>query len=172
MYVFESKGSRGALHAMVVGAFVAAALLFGLSGVEGMAYPMFFQLGAVICLVAAVYLTARFSLRMYRYAIEPSGIFDAQGVEQYDLVITEIIGRRLAVVCRVSLRDVDAPAVTVLPHSDKAARAELCRDRQVFRYINTPVSATACYVPLIEQRTVLIIPVDDGMVKVLRGRVI
>lgn len=178
MYSFESSGSRRPLHLMVAGAFAGAVILFSLSNLEGMPAPFVFQLCAVVCLTVAVYLLSVYSLRMYRYAIEPNGIFDVDGMEQYDLVITEIMGKRMKVVSRVGLRDIDRPAVTVIcrdgrradMEAAKAAKEALCRDRRVFRYENTPVSAQSCYIPLIEEKAVVVIPVDMRMVEILKGK--
>ena len=173
MYAFESSGSRKPLHVMVIGAFVAAMALFSLSNQEGMPVPLLFQAGAIVCMTVAVYLLVRYSLKMYRYAIEPNNIVDADGVEQYDLVITEIVGKKMTVVARVALRDVDKPAVTIIRRGDgeaaKAAREALCRDKRVFRYENTPASPASCYIPMPEEGAVVVIPVDETMVRILKG---
>ena len=174
MYAFESSGSRKPLHLMVVGAFVAAVVLFSLSNREGMPAPFLLQTGAMVCLTAAVYLLVRYSLKMYRYAIESNNIVDADGVEQYDLVITEIVGKKMTVVARVALRDIDKPAVTIIRRGDgdaaKSARESLCRDKKVFRYENTPASPASCYIPMPEEGAVVVIPVDETMVGILKGQ--
>jgi len=180
MYSFESSGSRGPLHAMVVGALIATALLFGLGGIEGIPFPFLFQTGGILCATAAVYLAAGYSLKSYRYAIEPNTIVDAEGAEQFDLVITAIMGKRMKVVARMGLRSVDAAAVTVIRRADgdaalsakaaKAARETLCKGKQVFRYENTPFSPASCYIPIPEENSVLIIPVDERMVEILKGK--
>ena len=177
MYAFESQGSRKPLHAMVIGTMVAAVILFSVSNREGMPVPYLFQAGAIGCLTATVYLLVRYSLKAYRYAVEPNGILDADGVEQYDLVITEIMGRKMRVVARLALRDIDRPAVTVIPRSGGSsaersaadeARATLCRGKQVFRYENTPVSPASCYISMPEENAVVVIPPDEGMIKILK----
>ena len=173
MYAFESSGARRPLHIMVVGALVAGVLLFSVSNREGMPMPYLFQGAAIGCLTVAVYLLGRYSLRIYRYAVEPGGIVDADGVEQYDLVITEIVGKRMTVVSRVALRDIDKASVTVIRRADgdtaKQAKESLCRGRQVFRYENTPASPQSCYIPIPEEGAVVVIPVDEGMVRILKG---
>ena len=173
MYSFESSGSRRPLHAMVIGALVGAAVFFSVGTLPSIPLPSLFQMGAMICATLAVYLTVRYSLRTYRYAIQPNTIVDAEGVEQYDLVITEILGKKMKVVARVGLRTVDHNAVTVIPRGDptaKEATATLCKDRRVFRYENTPISPASCYVPIPEENCVIIIPVDERMVEILRAR--
>ena len=173
MYSFESTGSRKPLHAMVVGTLIAAAILFSVSNREGIPMPHLFQTGAIVGLTATVYLLSRYSLKLYRYAIEANGIFDADGVEQYDLVITEIVGKKMTVVARVALRDIDKPAVTVIRRADgqaaKEARETLCKGQRVFRYENTPASPASCYIPMPSENTVVVIPVDETMVRILKG---
>ena len=185
MYAFQSGGSRKPLHAMVVGAVLCAAILFSLSNREGMAMPHLYQLGAIVCLTAAVYLTGRYSLRDYRYEILPGGIVDALGVEQYDLVITEIVGKRQTVVSRVSLRSIDHEAVTVVcrhpsgrhpsgrPSAEPSVKeitSALCKGKRVFRYENTPLSPASCYVPIPEENSVVVIPADAQMVELLKRK--
>ena len=173
MYSFESGGSRKPLHAMVIGSMAAAAILFVLGGTDRVPFPFLFQLGAFVCATATVYLVAAYSLKSYRYAIEPNTIVDAEGVEQFDLVITEILGKKLKVVARVGLRTVDHNAVTVIPRGDptaKEAAATLCKDKRVFKYENTPISSVSCYIPIPEENCVIIIPVDERMVEILRAR--
>ena len=174
MYSFESSGSRGPLHAMVIGAMIATVLLFSVAGLEGIPMPYLFQIGAILCATAAVYLTVGYSLKAYRYAIQPNTIVDAEGVEQYDLVITEITGKKMKVVCRVGLRTVDHAAVTVIRRADgqasKEARDLLCKDKRVFKYENTPVSPASCYIPIPEENSVVVIPADERMVEILRAR--
>ena len=172
MYSFESSGSRKPLHAMVIGAAVAAVALFTASSM-GVPMPSLFQVGSLVCATLAVYLTVRYSLKIYRYAIEPNTIVDAEGVEQYDLIITEITGKKMKVVARVGLRTIDRAAVTVIRREDSAAkeaRATLCKDQRVFKYENTPVSPVSCYIPVPEENCVIVIPVDERMVEILRAR--
>ena len=184
MYFFESNGSRRPLHAMVIGAIVAAVVLFSVANREGIPMPFLFQLGGILCATAAVYLTVGYSLKIYRYAIEPNTIVDAEGVEQYDLVITEIMGKKMKVVARVGLRTVDHDRVTVIRRGDgrrgdgrradgqasKEARDLLCKDKRVFKYENTPISPASCYIPIPEENSVVVIPADERMVEILRAR--
>ncbi len=172
MYAFESTGSRKGLHAMVIGAFAVAVVMFSLSGYEGMPFPLIFQTVAIICLVLAVYLTTRYSLRLYRYAIEPNGIIDAGGIEQHDLVITDIVGKRMRVVVRVALRDIER--VTVIRRADRksyqAVRASYGKEYKIFCYANTPAMAEECHIIMNMEKAVVIMPVDKRMVSILQAR--
>ena len=63
----------------------------------------------VLLLTAGIYLYARFVARTYTYAVQPGGIFDAEGRELYDLIVIETIGKRKQqTVCRIALRDMTA----------------------------------------------------------------
>ena len=174
MYSFESSGARRPLHAMVVAAIIGTAAFFFLGSMEGMPFPFLFQTGAFVCATVAVYLVAGYALKSYRYAIEGNTVVDAEGMEQYDLVITEIMGKRRRVVARIGLRSVDHDAVTVILRSDgeaaKTARNTLCKGKQVFRFENTPVSPASCYIPIPEEGSVMVIPADDRMVEILKGK--
>ena len=174
MYSFESSGSRKSLHAMVIGSLIGAGVLFSVSTIQDIPVPYLFQLGAVVCLTATIYLVGKYSLKIYRYAIEPNTIVDATGMEQYDLVVTEIVGKKMTVVSRVALRDMDRDAITVIRRADgesaKTGRKELCKDKRVFRYENTPISAESCYIPVPEENAVVVIPVDEGMMGILKSR--
>ena len=174
MYSFESNGSRKPLHAMVIGSIIATVALFYVSTIPGIPLPSLFQMGAFALATVTIYLTAAYSLKSYRYAIEPNTIVDAEGIEQYDLVITEIMGNKMKVVCRVGLRTVDHTAVTVIRRQDgeaaKEARDLLCKDKRVFKYENIPVSPASCYIPIPEENSVVVIPVDEEMVRILKGR--
>lgn len=174
MYSFESSGSRKPLHAMVIGTIVAAVVLFSVANREGIPVPYLFQMGGILCATAAVYLTVGYSLKTYRYAIEPNTIVDVEGIEQYDLVITEIMGKKMKVVARVGLRTVDHDAVRVFGRGktsdDGEECARLCAGKKVFKYENTPVSPASCYIPIPEENAVVVIPADERMVEILRAR--
>lgn len=65
------------------------------------------QLLGVLLLTAGIYLYSKFIARTYTYTIAPGGIYDADGREIYDLVVTETTGKsRQRVVCRITMRDI------------------------------------------------------------------
>ena len=180
MYSFESSGSRKPLYLVVIATIIGTAVNFCVSTMEGVLFPFLYQTFAILCATAAVYLIAGYSLKSYRYAIEPNTIVDAEGVEQFDLVITEVVGKKMKIVARIGLRSVDHAAVTVIRRSNgdaaldakaaKSARDALCKGKQVFRYENNPFSLASCYIPIPEESSVMVIPVDDRMVEILKGK--
>ncbi len=177
MYAFESSKRKGIFHVLVVTCFAVALLLFGFSSVEGMAYPVIYQLSAVVLLVAGVFMLTRYALKTYRYEISESNIRSATGQPIYDLVITEMAGKRMTVVARVALRDITRVEVI-----NKGQDKSLAKEKEalllagegevkpvVFRYMNTPIVTQACYIAVPEERSVLVIPYDERMVAILRN---
>ncbi len=173
MYAFESSGSRKSLHMMVIGAFVVGILLFSLSNQPGVPLPSLWQCLAALTLSVGVYLCVRYSLAIYRYAVESSGITDADGAEQYDLIITVITGKKQRTVTRIALREIDRDRVSVLKRSDKReneiVRRSYGAETRVFTYANVPILAEACVIPVPEEKSILLIPVDAGMYRILKG---
>lgn len=167
MYAFESCSRRGMLHLLTVGCFVLALLLMGISGMENIAYPLLYQTTAVILLVVGVYLVVRYVLRLYRYEISESGITNAYGEPQYDLVITEITGKRYRVVSRVALRDMEAVACLSRKRDKQKIGAFVGGIKQVLKYTNSPFEPEACYVRIPEENSVLVIPKDEKMMNLL-----
>lgn len=177
MYAFVSPPRGKPLHVLNVACYVAAVIFLGVSSVEGIPYPMIYQFAAILAAAAGIYFTTRYVLRQYRYALEPTTVTDADGRPTVDLVITEVVGRKITTVARVGLRDI--ASVSVIRGDDpdrKSKRATIvggrgtdAESRRVFSYINTPFSASACYIDVPEENSVLLIPVDDTMINYLRS---
>lgn len=178
MYSFESTKSKSPLHVLTIACFITAFLLFGVSGVEGMAYPMLYQLTGVVLLVLGVYILTRYTLKKYRYEIAPSNITDAFGQPILDFIITETTGKRVMVVARVSLRDIARVEVADKGQDGVSPKEKLSQlqskystDSQkftVFRYVNAPLAPSACYIVVPDEYSILVIPYDKNMVSALR----
>lgn len=163
LYAFESAPRKGLCHVLTAGCFVTAFLMLGISGIDGLAYPVLYQFTAFVLLTAGAYILVRYILKLYRYELMDSGIVDMNGIPKYDLVITEITGRRRRVVTRVSVRDIDT-AICLHERRDKATVKSLTEDGQrLYRYINDPFERRGIYLTVPEENSVLMIPVDDGM---------
>ncbi len=167
MYAFESCPRRGMLHVLTVGCFVLALLLIGISGMENIVYPLLYQMTAVILSVIGVYFMVRYVLRLYRYEISENGIMNAYGERQYDLVITEITGKRQRTVTRVALRDIAAVAFIDRKKEKQKAADFIGGVKQVFKYTNSPFEGGGCYLSVPEEGSVLIIPRDEKMMELL-----
>lgn len=173
MYRFDSPEPRRLLHALVVSSLVGAALLFFVGSLPRVLFPSLLQGASFLLFTLSIYLTARFSLRRFSYALEPNLHVEVEGMAQYDLVITELLGKKRRVVARVAWETIDHGGVVVLERKPKGTAGEtyrqLCRERQVLRYYNDPFAPMACYIPVPEEKTVLVIPADDTMTRLLRG---
>lgn len=163
LYAYESAPRRGTTHILTAGCFVVAFFMLGISGIDGLSYPMLYQLTAFLLLTAGVYVLVRYILKLYRYELMDSCIVDMNGDPKYDLVITEITGRRRRVVTRVSVRDIEA-VLCLHEKQDKAAIKSLMGEGQrLYRYVNDPFERRGIYLTVPEEDSVLMIPVDDGM---------
>ncbi|MCQ2429206.1 MAG: hypothetical protein MJ192_02635 [Clostridia bacterium] len=167
MYAYTSNGSRTSLHLIVIAALSCAILLFSASSAEGVPMPWVFQLAGIFIGAFGVYMLTRYSLRSYRYEITDTDLVAADGQRVLDLTVTQATGRKLTVVCRVSLRDVTA--VNVLDRASfRRQKAALCAGLTLFRYENTPFEPLSCYISVPEERSLLAIPADEGMARLLR----
>lgn len=101
-------------------------LLFAVSWIEGVPYPASFQLLGMGALTAMILLFSLCIAKHYVYGIE-----EKEGSVP-DFVITEYYGRRVSVVCRVSVTSVQS----ALPWNEETRQrfAELKRGTQVFQY--------------------------------------
>ncbi len=168
MYAYESSPRKGMCHILTAGCFVTAFLMLGISGIEGLSYPSLYQLTSLVLLTAGTYLMVRYILKLYRYELEDSGIVDADGLPKYDLVITEITGRRRRVVTRVSVRDIET-VVCLDGKKDKAVAVALIGDiKRVYRYTNDPFQKQGIYLVVPEEQSILVLPRDDNMLRYLR----
>ena len=170
MYTFTSPRRNATLHIMIVALLVCAAVLMGVSQIDGVPYPVIYQMVALVVMTAWTYLLVRYALKQYRYEIAEGGIVGSDGIPVPDLVITEIVGKKMTDVARIALREISE--VRVIDRSkDKRGwedkRDAICRGKRVFRYENAPFVPASCYIAIPSEGSVLVIPPDDGMMKIL-----
>jgi hypothetical protein len=79
--------------------------LFGFSQVNGIPYPIIYQFLALCALTATIILVSCYLMRHYVYSIVPRD--GGSETDAPDFVVTEYYGRRISVVCRVSLDDIE-----------------------------------------------------------------
>lgn len=109
MYSVTPKRQNKLTDLICIACFVCGVGMFAVS-IFNTAIPyltLAAQVAGVLLLTAGIYLYAKFVARTYTYAVQPGGIFDAQGRELYDLVVIETVGKRKQrTVCRIALRDI------------------------------------------------------------------
>lgn len=166
MYAFTSTGARTSLHLIVIASFAAAVMLFSAAAVPGVPVPWVFQLVGICLGALGVYLLSRYALRSYRYEITKTDLVSADGENVLDLTVTQAVGNKLTVTARIGLRDVTA--VEVLGRKEfRQKKTGLVGGLTLFRYENTPFEPVSCYIVVPDERSVLAIPADEGMVRFL-----
>ena len=79
--------------------------LFGFSQIKSIPFPVIYQLLGLVSLTAFIILVSRYMMRRYVYRVEPRS--DGTPSEAPDFVVTEYYGRRVSVVCRVSVAAIE-----------------------------------------------------------------
>ncbi len=79
--------------------------LFGFSQIPSIPFSMIYQLLGFLSLLVFIFFVSRYLVRRYVYRIEPRS--DGGAGDAPDFVITEHYGRRITVVCRVSVSDIE-----------------------------------------------------------------
>ena len=92
--------------------------------------PMLFQLGAVILLTVALMFGGRYLARNYTYAVERA----EDGSDRLDLIVTEQYGRRLSVVCRISVDQIEV--ITPITPQNQKELAAMVKGKRVFTYVS------------------------------------
>ena len=98
-----------------------AVLLFGFSQIPSVPFPVVYQLLALASITVAILFATQYLMRRYTYRIE---VREGAGEETApDLVVTEYYGRRVSVVCRISVDDIESVTrVTAENRRELAAR--------------------------------------------------
>jgi hypothetical protein len=121
--IIKHKNTAGKISALLC--LILGAALFILSGSGYVAVPALAQAISIGLLVAAIYIASVFLLREYTYAIEPNihVVEDNDLSKQYDLIVTELKGRRQVKVCHIEMSDVKEIRI-ITPENKKTVKAE------------------------------------------------
>ena len=117
------KRERLLLACLAVGAFS----LYGISRIPAMPFPAIWQLLAVVLLGGVVVVLTQYLIRDFCYRIEMS-----EDGAVPDFTVTEYCGKRITVVCRISLNDI----VELRPITDKEYKhlTRTQKGRRVYDY--------------------------------------
>ena len=99
MYEYQPKESKKREKSIFWITLLLGSFCFGVSRIAEIALPFLYQLLAVLFFAAAVVVAVRYLMRSYRYRLEETD----RGV---DFVITEQLGKRTQVVCRISVDEI------------------------------------------------------------------
>ena len=159
MYRFTTQKNNKSASTLSLCLFLAAAVLFLSPSLISVPYKMFWQLGGIACLVAAVAILTRFVFKSFRYDVVPT----ERGL---DLNVTEIQGKSVITVCRIGVSNIEK--VLVLSRGEKADEADL-RDRRRFSYIGEMFAQKECVVLATEcgERLLIRLSHDDELVRIL-----
>lgn len=145
--------------------FMALGLILYLIGafVPGLPMPGLFQLLGVFCLVVMILLFSLCISKRYVYAV---GEGDSGGV---DFTITEYYGRRMMVVCRVSVESVKA----AIPFNEETKRnfSSHKAGNRVFNYTGVLFDEERWYLKIEEneERFLVQICANDDLIRLLTG---
>ncbi len=128
LYEYAPKKDTKRLSLLTLSMFAGAVIIMGVTVVfPAMAYKWAVQLISLGLLAMGVFFTARYVMRGYVYRIE---VFDEN--EGAELTVTELQGRHIITVCRLTLSSIDE-TVTVCP-TDKpetdALKARINADKR------------------------------------------
>lgn len=157
MYEYAPQFVKKKEKRLCYGLFGLAAVLFVASAIDGLPFPWGFQIAALAALVPTLVIYSLTLSRSYTYRI----VSDVREVP--DLIVTERVGKRVQVVCRISLSSVQR----VVPVTRETKR-ELERrggGRQYFSYTGVLFDGSQYYVCAEECDTPLLLRIcaDDTL---------
>ena len=98
MHEYSPKSQKSTEKLLMGFCLLLGAVSYGFGQI--LPYPALYQLLAVACFAATVIVTVRFLLRDYTYCVIENG----DGT--WELTVTEIMGKKRAVVCRVAIAEI------------------------------------------------------------------
>ena len=162
MYEYSPKNSKLREKITVAVSGISALALYAVSVLPGTAFAWAFQLGAVLCLTLAVLVTARFLLRRFVYAIEPSDRGNGT-----DFVILEFYGKRVTTVCRIALENISRVEPRTKESGSRLAAEK--NGKRFYRYVAElfPRDAALVWAEESGEECILLISADAGLLKIL-----
>ncbi len=141
MYVYEPKSPKKPEKLTVAVLLLVGLLLFLMvAAIPTLPFPSILQLCGVFFLAGAILILSQCLLRHYTYCIDlPDGA--GEGAIP-DLTVSEYYSRRVSVVCRISLADIES-AVLVTAENKKSLSAML-KKKRVYRYLACLTAENIC----------------------------
>ena len=102
MYRYEPKHKKIVEKRLTFGLFFVGALCFLLSKLPMLLFPALLQIVAFFLITGGILVLGQYLLRDYAYCVEESN----QAIP--DLTVTEYYGKRVRVVCRIAISDIEA----------------------------------------------------------------
>jgi len=163
MYEYAPHFLKKKEKRLCYGFFGLAAILFVASAIDGLPLPWLFQTLAVAAIVPMITVYSLCLSRDYTYTVQ------ARKDAAPDFIITEHVGKRSQVVCRISVASVQR--VEPLTKETKRAPEKSREGRQYFSYTGVLFDERQCYVYAEECDTALLLRIcaDDTLFSLLGG---
>lgn len=142
LYEFEPQKNVKRLTALISVMFFGAAGVILLTLIDSLPFKGVFQLIAIIMLCVGVFFTSRFIMRAYAYRIESTDT-------GRDFTVTELQGKSVITVCRLSLSGICEVRVTGADERRAAAEIKARakkEQRKIFNYCVDIVSARTLWI--------------------------
>lgn len=155
MYEYTPNSQKSTEKLLMGLCLILGAVSYGFGQI--LPYPALYQLFATACFAAVVIVTVRYLLRDYTYSV----IEGEDGT--HDLTVTEIMGKKRAVVCRVALADIGG--VEPITQKNKTATK-----RAVYRYVSEIKPRDAYLLEILDEREPyhLVICADETLLALLK----
>ena len=163
MYEYFPKEPKKKEQMLLFGFLIGGSFLYGISQIPNLPFPAILQVVSFFLFTGAVIVLSRYLLRNYAYRIEPR-----EGFDVCDLTVTEYCGKRISVVCRISLSDVIAVRHVTVQEARSIARLQ--KGKTVYDY-TCRISPENLYLLTVrngEETYDLRIVADDGLVAFLQ----
>ncbi len=141
--------------------------LFGISLNPSVPFPFVAQGFGVLALTAGVTLYSKFFLHAYYYAVRPSGVFDADDREIYDLEVVDEIGKKRTTVCRLGLRDIVRVSARPVRATKKNGQPKIVADGGTVYYYCADVFVQKVIVIYTADGDAVVLTYDAGIYDIL-----
>lgn len=129
MYEYAPLLQKGRVRAIAILLLLLGFALFGFSQINGLPFPIIYQFLGLLSLAGFIVLVARYLMRRYVYCVAPR----EDGMDgELEFTVTEYYGRRICVVCRISVSAVEE--ILPVDAKNKKRLNELQRGRLFYDY--------------------------------------
>ncbi len=161
MYEYSPKEKKTREKSLFWIALVLGSFCFAVSGMEKIVLPFLYQFFAILFFAAAVVVAVRYLMRSYRYRLEQTD----RGI---DLAVTEQYGKKIGVVCRISIEEI--VEIRAASEMDKRETRRWIGKKWLYPYVATihPRDLTYLLVQSNETQYLIKICADHGLIDCIK----
>ncbi len=161
MYEYSPKEKKTREKALFWISLLLGSFSFGISSIEGIALPFLYQLFAVLFFTAAVVVAVRYLMRSYRYRLEQTDC----GI---DFTVTEQYGKRITVICRISLEEIKE--IRAASEMDKGQTRKWIGQKLLYPYVASIRPKDLAYLLAQSNETQYLIKIcaDEGLIDAIK----